>query len=184
VNLEDDDSALIARVVRSRDERAFTALYRRHTAYLYQLGLRLSGGDDATSQDLVHEAWMRATQRLATYQARSPLRTWLAGFVINAWHESTRDHARTVALVDTDLPDEAVSREPVDRVDLERALAALAPGYREVLVLHDIEGYTHQDIAALLGMDVGTSKSQLSRARAAMRNALGGPPQGKGNRHG
>lgn len=61
------------------------------------------------------------------------------------------------------------------RVDVERALAALAPGFREVLVLHDIEGYTHEDIAVMLGVQPGTSKSQLSRARAAMRRALGDP---------
>jgi RNA polymerase sigma-70 factor (ECF subfamily) len=89
-----------------------------------------------------------------------------------------------VALVETDIPEDSTTPDPIGRVDLERALATLAPGYREVLVLHDIEGYTHQDIAALLGMDAGTSKSQLSRARAAMRTALGGSTTGKGNKHG
>lgn len=182
MNLPDDDMALIARIVRNRDERAFASLYQRHTTYLYQLALRLTGGDDAAAQDLVHEAWIRSIQRLAVYEARSSLRTWLAGFVVNAWRESTRDSARSMTLVETDPPDDTTWRDPLDRVDLERALAKLAPGYRDVLVLHDMEGYSHQDIAALLGIDVGTSKSQLSRARAAMRRALDSSSQG--NKHG
>jgi RNA polymerase sigma-70 factor (ECF subfamily) len=182
MNRPDDDLTLVARVVHNRDEGAFASLYRQHTTYLYQLALRLTGGDDATAQDLVHEAWIRSIQRLAVYEARSPLRTWLSGFVVNAWRESTRESARAVSLVEPDPPDDATWRDPLDRVDLERALAKLSAGYREVLVLHDIEGYTHPDIAALLGIDVGTSKSQLSRARAAMRRALGSSSQG--NKHG
>ena len=182
MSVHDDDAGLIAAVVRRRDERAFTVLYGRHSPYLYRLALRLTGGDDAAAQDMVHEAWVRAVPRFPAFESRASLRTWLGGFVVNAWRESTRDTRRTVALVETDLVDDDPWREPLNRVDVERALAALSPGYRDVLVLHDLEGYTHQEIATLLGIDPGTSKSQLSRARSAIRRALSGAP--KGNKHG
>jgi RNA polymerase sigma-70 factor, ECF subfamily len=181
VSDRDADRALLLRVIR-RDERAFSALYRRHSPYLYQLALRLTGGDEPAAQDLVHEAWVRAVPRFPAFESRSSLRTWLGGFVVNAWREATRESRRAVTLVETDLTDDDPWRELLNRVDVEHALSVLAPGYREVIVLHDLEGYTHQDIATLLGIDPGTSKSQLSRARSAMRRALGGGTQG--NKHG
>jgi RNA polymerase sigma-70 factor (ECF subfamily) len=171
---EEDDRRLVDRVIRQRDERAFGALYDRHTTYLYRLALRLTGGDELEANDLVHDAWVRATERLSTFQWKAQLRTWLAGFVINAARERRRAEPDDVPL---DAVIVADSEPPLaggfDRVDLERALSALAPGFRQVLVLHDVEGYTHEEIGRLLGIEPGTSKSQLSRARAAMRRLLG-----------
>jgi RNA polymerase sigma-70 factor (ECF subfamily) len=171
---QEDDRQLVARVITRRDERAFGALYDRHTTYLYRLALRLTGGDEAEAEDLVHDTWVRATQRLASFKWQAQLRTWLAGFVINIARERTRAEPDdvgfdTIAVDDTPLPG------GVERIDLERALSALAPGFRQVLVLHDIEGYTHEEIARVLGIEPGTSKSQLSRARAAMRRLLADP---------
>jgi RNA polymerase sigma-70 factor, ECF subfamily len=168
---QEDDRRLVDRVLR-RDQRAFGALYDRHTTYLYRLALRLTAGHEADASDAVHDAWVRATGRLASFQWKSQLRTWLAGFVVNAVREQRRAGPDDVSLDDIVV----VSEAPLDgfeRVDLERALSALAPGFRQVLVLHDVEGYTHEEIAQLLGIEPGTSKSQLSRARAAMRRLLG-----------
>lgn len=170
---DDVDRQLVAVLVRRRDERAFSSLYERHTTYLYRFALRLTAGDEDVAQDLVHDAWVRAVQRVAGFEWRSTLRTWLAGFVVSLWRERQRLESRETPLDDSHGDNGTVLPASIDRLDVERALATLAPGFREVLVLHDIEGYTHDDIAVMLGVQPGTSKSQLSRARAAMRRALG-----------
>ena len=170
---DDVDQQLVTALVRRRDERAFSSLYERHTTYLYRFALRLTAGDEDVAQDLVHDAWVRAIQRVAAFEWRSAFRTWLAGFVVGLWRERQRQESREMPLDDAHDTDDAAMPQSLDRVDVERALASLAPGFREVLVLHDIEGYTHEDIALMLGIQPGTSKSQLSRARAAMRRALG-----------
>jgi RNA polymerase sigma-70 factor, ECF subfamily len=169
----DDDRRLVRRVIR-RDERAFSALYDRHTPYLYRLALRLTGGDEASASDIVHDAWVRAVERFPRFEWRAQLRTWLAGFVINVARERTRAEREDLSLDGAIADDEPALPGGIERVDLERALAALAPGFRQVLVLHDVEGFTHDEIARLLGVEPGTSKSQLSRARAAMRRLLTG----------
>jgi RNA polymerase sigma-70 factor (ECF subfamily) len=157
------------------DERAFARLYDRHTPALYGLALRLAGGDAHDAEEIVHEAWIRAAERLADFAGRSALRTWLCGFVVNCARELARSRD------DRELPLDAAP-EPgaedgelmgtFDRLELERGLRALPPGYREVLVLHDVEGYTHEEIAELRGVTIGTSKSQLARARGALRRML------------
>jgi RNA polymerase sigma-70 factor (ECF subfamily) len=172
--LDTDDRGLVLRIIRHRDEHAFAALYTRHTTYLYRLALRLTAGDDSTSQDLVHEAWMSAVTRFGAFEWRSALQTWLAGFVVNAWRANVRRAARELMLDSRPAANDDPLSEHFPRADLERALGELSPGYREVLVLHDIEGYTHEEIAMLLGIEPGTSKSQLSRARAAIRRMLRG----------
>jgi RNA polymerase sigma-70 factor, ECF subfamily len=167
------DRTLVRDLVRHRDDRAFAALYQRHTTYLYRLALRLTAGDDDEAQDLVHDAWVRSVQRLGGFEWRAQLRTWLAGFVVTLWRERQRDVSRDVSLEELPSGDDASWSNAAARVDIERALAQLPPGFREVLILHDVEGFTHEDIADLLGVKPGTSKSQLSRARAAMRRLLG-----------
>lgn len=175
----DDDRALVERLRRHGDRDAFGALYERHTARLYRLALRLCAGDRFAAEDVVHDAWVAAVPKLASFEWRSALSSWLAGFVVNFARVRRRPDA-DVPLEDTDavVEDRALTGT-VARVDLERALAALPHGYREVLVLHDIEGLSHEDIGALLGITAGGSKSQLSRARAAMRRQLA-PPGGEG----
>lgn len=173
----DDERTLVQRLTRHGDARAFAVLYMRHTDYLYRLALRLTGGDAELAGDLVHDAWVRAVSRLTAFEWKASLRTWLAGFVVNLARErrrTERDGAAVLSLAREQIADDAPLEGMFDRVDLERALSELAPRYREVLILHDVEGYTHDDIADLLGIDAGTSRSQLSRARAAMRRALSG----------
>jgi RNA polymerase sigma-70 factor (ECF subfamily) len=167
-----DDRVLVDRVAHAGDERAFAELYDRHTPYLYRLALRLGAGDEALAAEVVHEGWVRAIERLPAFEWRSALRTWLAGFVVTVNREQARETREVTLTPDGPATDDRTQGATWDRLDLERAIAALPAGYRQVLVLHDVEGYTHAEIGALLGLDAGTSKSQLARARQAMRNAL------------
>lgn len=171
---EDEDRRLVARYVATRDEDAFRALYRRHASFLYRFLLQLSG-DAAAAEEGVQETWVRAARGLSGFAWRSSLKTWLAGIAIRWWRESSRAAAREAEFPgEESLPPAPPIRREIDRVDLERALAALPAGYRRAILLHDVEGYTHEEVAEITGVDVGTSKSQLSRARHALRARLSG----------
>ena len=164
------DTELLEAFVGDRSERSFLALYDRHAPAMYALAYRLTGGRDADAADALQDAWMRVLPRLPQFRGASTLRTWLCGFIVNCCRERFRE-----PLFEEVADDQVPEPAPLvsDRtIDVERALAALAPGYRAVLVLHDIEGYTHREIAAALDIDEGTSKSQLSRGREAMRRRL------------
>jgi RNA polymerase sigma-70 factor (ECF subfamily) len=155
--------------LRTRDEAAFRALYRVHSAAMYGLLLRLTGGRTAEAEDALQETWLRAVERLPGFRWESSLRTWLCGIAVRVAMEHARKNPSTG--LEPPEPDTAApSRETA--ADLRDAVAALADGFRQVLVLHDIEGYTHREIAEMLGIEEGTSKSQLFRARRAIREAL------------
>lgn len=166
------DRALVDAYCRTRSEEAFTALFNAHAPAMNALAHHLLGTVDG-ADDVLQEAWMRAARRIAEFRWQSSLRTWLCGFVVNCCRERFR-----VPLWEP-LPDESVAASSTAAVDVARALARLPPGYRSVVILHDVEGYTHQEIARLLGIDAGTSKSQLSRARVGLRRLLGGPIEGQ-----
>jgi len=138
------------------------------------MALRLTGGNHGDAEDVVQEAWARATRRLAGFEWRSSLSTWLQSIVINCVRERWR--IETWASLDEGLrTSHRASRTThgaSEAIDLERAIADLPEGYRAVLVLHDVEGYTHTEIAALCGISAGTSKSQLFHARRALRARL------------
>jgi RNA polymerase sigma-70 factor (ECF subfamily) len=173
VSAEDaEDRALASAVVRSGDEAAFRVLYRRHTPALYRLALRLGGGDDDWADELVQRAWIRAVESLGEFAWRSAFRTWLSGIALNCAREQWR--TQRVAPEVTWGPNiaEASVADPGLRLDLERAIARLPDGYRQVFVLHDVEGFTHEEIARTLGIEPGTSKSQLSHARRRLRELL------------
>jgi RNA polymerase sigma factor (sigma-70 family) len=162
-----DDRAAIHAFQARRDEASFLVLYRRHTPYLFRLALRLLGGRRGEAEDAVQETWLRAAARLREFRGESTLRTWLAGFAINCCRELLRGEPGASA------PEPAHAPSPAGGdLDLERAIAQLPHGCREVLVLHDLEGYTHGEIAARLAISAGTSKSQLSRARRALREMI------------
>lgn len=170
-----DDRDLVQAVIQNGSERAFGALYERHTPALYGLALRLLDGHATDAQDVVHDAWLRAADGFARFGWRSSLRSWLSGIVVNCARELWRTQGRPIVVLQDNHDTGADDREitgTFDRLELERALATLASGYREVLLLHDVEGFSHDEIAALLSVSPGTSKSQLSRARQAMRRAL------------
>ena len=169
---ENEDRALVAAFLARRDEAAFLALYRRHTPFLHRF-LRSLSGAASEAEELVQETWVRGVERLEGFAWRSSLKTWLAGIALNTWRERRR--APAAATLDDDrLPEAPPARHEIASVDLERALSQLSPGYREAILLHDVVGYTHEEIAALTGVDAGTSKSQLSRARRALRARLPG----------
>ena len=150
-------------------EDAFRTLYRAHTPALYALALRLSGSDQSEAEDLVQETWVRATRKMSSFRGDSALRTWLCGVLVNVRRERSRSAWRMV-----DAPDiEPASWPTYDGAfDLERAIATLPDGARDVFVLHDVYGYAHREIADMLGVVEGTSKSQLARARTLLRKAL------------
>jgi len=160
--------------VRRSDETSFRTLYRSHTPDLYRFVVRILGGGDPEAEEAVQMTWVVAVQNLADFRWESSLRTWLAGIALNACREIRRRRIRDRVPFGSETQGEAGStpRQDGERMDLERALESLPEGYREVLVLHDVEGYTHEEIAGLLGIDRGTSKSQLSRARKALRARL------------
>lgn len=155
------------------DEAAFRSLYRRHTPALYAFACRLLGGESPEVEDVLQDAWLRASRALGDFGWRSSLRTWLSSIVLNCCRERWRARGEVLE----SAPEAIVETDPALRLDLEAALASLPPGYRAVLVLHDVEGYTHDDIAARLGIAPGTSKSQLFHARRAVRARLSGDPQ-------
>lgn len=174
---EPSDRALVDAVLERGDERAFRLLYRRHTPRLYRVALRLTDDRGGVAEDLVHDAWLRAAAKFGSFEWRSSLATWLTGFLINRVREARREWAREAGSATALTEVEARPVELDERLDLREAIAALPPGFRAAVVLHDVEGYTHDDIAALLGIDAGTSKSQLSRARQSLRRWL--EPEGR-----
>lgn len=168
----------LAALVLEGDEAAFRELYRKHTPRLLALMLRFLGGHEADAEDVVQEAWVRATERLGQFRWEAAFGSWLSAIALNLAREQLRKHGRRR---EVEWPeDEPPAVEPLSRLetaDLERAIAGLPAGYRTVLVLHDVEGYRHEEIAGLLGVSVGTSKSQLFHARRAVRHTLGATPR-------
>jgi len=175
-----ESERVLAERVLAGDEAAFRQLYRRHTPRLHLLLLRLVGGHEADAEDAVQDTWLKATERLGSFRWESAFGTWLCAIGLNVVREQARRRSRRPEVawpVDHDPP-QAPPLERVDPIDLERAIAGLPEGYRTVLVLHDVEGYTHEEIGAAVGIAPGTSKSQLFWARQAVRAALGGRQKG------
>jgi RNA polymerase sigma-70 factor (ECF subfamily) len=167
------DRELVAMVIRDRDEGAFRTLYRRHTPRLYRTALRIAGGDAPEAEEIAHDTWIRAVSRFGSFEWRAQLSTWLISIALNCARERRRSTGMVEPL-ETEPPvaDPELEATPA-RIDVERALALLPPRYREVMVLHELEGYTHEEIAVLLGIEPGTSKSQLHHARRRLRTLIG-----------
>ena len=170
--------AILARRAASADVSAFEALYRRHHRRVHGVIVRLVGQAGARAEDLTQEAFVRAWQALPTFRFESAVSTWLHRLAVNtALMELRARRSRPLADDDEDaleslsMPDTA-GRAVLGR-DLERAVATLPPRARAVLVLHDVEGWKHEEIAEELGMAVGSSKAQLHRARGLLRTRIG-----------
>jgi RNA polymerase sigma-70 factor (ECF subfamily) len=170
-----DDRVIAEEYLRSRSEVPFLALYDRHTDPLFRFAARLCGGSRGEAAEVVQETWLRALGALPSFRWKSSLRTWLCAIALNCRREQARHDARhqPLSVIEGTAVTPPVDVRAVDAVALERALAALPEGYREVLLLHDLEGYSHEEIARHFGIVEGTSKSQLHRARRALREALG-----------
>jgi len=164
----------LARFLEAGDEAAFVRLHRAVAPYLWGFALRLAAGNAGEAEELVQEAWARALDRLDGFRGASRFRSWMAGIVLNCWRERRRE-LRWVA----DEPAEArpPRSEPATapaRLEVERALAALPDGSRAVLVLFELFGHGHDEIAERLGIPSGTSKRRLFDARRALRRHLEG----------
>ena len=170
-----DDRHLISRV-QAGDASAERELYDTHVERVYRLVYRLAGDADQ-AQDYTQETFIRAFGRLGEFRGEAALGTWICSIAVsvalNGLRRGKRLRTREVAL------DEAATAATADRAAepdlrdrLARAIDALPEGYRVVFLMHDVEGYTHEEIGHTLGVQTGTSKAQLSRARARLRRAL------------
>ena len=172
------DRDLADRIVADGDEAAFRLLYRRHTPKLWPTVLRMLGGTaaEAEAEDVIQETWIRAVSNLRGFRWEAAFRTWVTGIAVNLCREALRKRGRRRETSTELLPPEAVGGvtrpDPGRRMDLEDAIRSLPDGYRTVLVLHDLEGFTHPEIAERLDIAVGTSRSQLHHARHAIRKHL------------
>lgn len=151
---------------------AFEALYRRHSGRVHAVCLRLTA-DRARAEEAVQDVFVRVWERLGSFRGESAFGSWLHRLAINTVLQSMRSERRRVARVqpaEGDLSVDAATA-PVhvdDQIDLEQALARLSEQARAVVVLHDVEGFTHEEIAAMTGVPAGTVRSQLSRARRTL----------------
>jgi len=175
-----DEYALVRAAV-AGDTAAYERIYHRHSPRLYAVLWRLCGGQAARAEDALQEAFLQAWRALPGFRFESGLGTWLHRLAVNAALMELRASAVRDAADSGDAGWDLLASVPaVDRcagttLDLERALATLPPRARAVLVLHDIEGWKHQEIADQLQMAVGSSKAQLHRARGLLRARLGEP---------
>ncbi len=159
---------------------AFEQLYERHNRRVYSLCLRMTS-NTAEAEDLAQEAFIQLFRKIGSFRGDSAFTTWLHRLTVNQvlmhfrkrgvrMEQTTDDGETPVQIVQgTENP----NRMPVvDRIALDHAIAQLPPGYRTVFILHDIEGHEHEEIARMLGVSVGTSKSQLHKARMKLRGLL------------
>jgi RNA polymerase sigma-70 factor (ECF subfamily) len=156
------------------DAHAFERLYRAHAARIHSLARRMFGEEDA--DEITQDVFVRAWQKLGTFRGESAFGTWLHRLAVNVILARRAAHGlRRQRYHDDEVPLESVASRrgsPELSMDFEAALARLPDGARQIFVLHDIEGYRHEEIAGMLGLAAGTSKSQLHRARMALRQHL------------
>jgi RNA polymerase sigma factor (sigma-70 family) len=171
------DTDLVRRAA-DGDVRAFEALYRRHARRVHGVIWRLVGGVEARAEELTQDAFVRAWQALAGFRQDAAFSTWMHRLAVNTALMDLRSRAGAEALEIDDAVLEFHAAPNTRRdlsMDLEKLVAKLPPRARAVLVLHDVEGWKHEEIAAELGMAVGSSKAQLHRARGLLRGMLGEP---------
>jgi RNA polymerase sigma-70 factor, ECF subfamily len=166
------------------DHHAFAQLYSLHKRRIYSLCLRMVG-NVAEAEDLTQEAFLQLHRKIATFRGDSAFSTWLHRLAINVVLMHLRRKGLSLISLDEAMdpaPDEGPGRSfgapdltlagSIDRLALQRAIDGLPAGYRLIFVLHDIEGYEHNEIAAMLDCSIGNSKSQLHKARLKLRDAL------------
>jgi len=167
------------------DAEAFERIYRLHNRRVYALCLRMVG-NTAEAEDLTQEAFLQLFRKIATFRGESAFSTWLHRLAVNVVLMRLRKKTlAATSLEEVTDPDEDVGGPrkdiggpdlrlsgSVDRVNLERAVEQLPPGYRSVFVLHDVQGYEHNEIAAIMNCSIGNSKSQLHKARMRLRELL------------
>jgi len=177
--------AEVIRRAQHGDGAAFERLYQLHGRRVYALCLRMVG-NTAEAEDLAQEAFLQVFRKLHTFRGESAFSTWLHRLAVNVvLMKLRRKGVAATSLEEVTEPDEesgAPGKEvggpdlmlmgSIDRVNLERAVERLPPGYRMVFVLHDVQGYEHNEIAEMMGCSIGNSKSQLHKARLRLRQLL------------
>ena len=177
------DPELLSRA-QAGDHQAFAQVYSLHKRRIYSLCLRMVG-NAAEAEDLTQEAFLQLHRKIATFRGDSAFSTWLHRLAINVVLMQLRKKGLSLISLDEAMeptaddspsrsfgaPDLALSGA-VDRLVLERAVAELPAGYRLIFILHDVEGFEHNEIAAMLDCSIGNSKSQLHKARLKLRDAL------------
>ena len=174
------------RLAQQGDERGFERIYRLHSQRVYALCLRMMRGNSAEAEELTQESFLQLFRKIGTFRGESAFSTWLHRLAFNIVLMRLRKRSYQVVSMDEMLepgeatpglheylggPDQRLSGS-VDRMDLEWALKQLPRGYRAVFILHDVQGYEHNEIAAIRGCSLGNSKSQLHKARARLRQLL------------
>jgi RNA polymerase sigma-70 factor (ECF subfamily) len=175
------EDALVGRARRG-DVDAFERLYHLHAGRVYALCLRLAG-EPMEARELVQDTFVHAWEALPRFRGESSLTTWLHRIAVNAMLERRRRDRRRSARVALVEDEDDVEGAPIaggfvaptdvaTAIDLERAIAALPPGVRRAFVLHEVEGYTHEEVAGMTGLATGTLRAQLHRARQLLIRAL------------
>lgn len=169
----------MVRRIRSGDGGAFETLYRQHATRLYNLASRMVGtrGD---ADDVLQDIFLLAYRKLASFRGESSLGTWLYRLAMNHCLDVLRNRQTRIGVQTDSLdePDAAPLASPVpvlaavSRIDLERAIDELPPACRAAFLLHDVEGFGHGEVGAILGISEGTSKSQVHKARMRIRSYL------------
>src|SRR6201997_2320330 len=174
------------RLAQQGDERGFERIYRLHSQRVYALCLRMMRGNAAEAEDLTQESFMQLFRKIGTFRGEAAFSTWLHRLAFNIVLMRLRRRTYQVLSLDEMLePGEKTAGlekyvascdlrlcGTIDRMDLERALEQLPPDYKAVFILHDVQGYEHNEIAAIRGCSLGNSKSQLHKARARLRELL------------
>jgi RNA polymerase sigma-70 factor (ECF subfamily) len=158
------------------DVEAFESVYRAHATAIRALCLRMSG-DGGEASDLVQDVFVRAWERLRSFRGQSSLATWLHRLAVNVvlekWRSTKRDALRMIDDPGGTAFDAPMAQRDLDAtIDIAEAMTKLPAGARTVFVLHEIEGYSHEEIAALTGIAAGTSRTQLFRARRTLATML------------
>lgn len=170
-----EEARLIQRV-KERDLKAFEELYRLHVGRVYAVCYRIAA-NAAEAEELTQDVFLRVWEKIDSYEGRSKFSTWLHRLATNRAIDRRRSELRRIqretSEEHTEVRDAPPPARPGQGVDLERAIAALPTAARTVFVMHDVQGYRHQEIAEMTGMAEGTSKSQLHRARKLLREKLG-----------
>jgi RNA polymerase sigma-70 factor (ECF subfamily) len=171
-----ESEPLIIRRAIDGDERALRALWTRHAPHIDMVVRRLVGGDADLAADIAQEVWIQIFRALPSYRGDSQFSTWAHRIAVNRTLNALRKTKR-LSSVETEVQEDSAAVEPDhDRSfvaeSIEAAAAKLSPGARAVFMLHDVEGYTHEEIAESLGITTGGSKSQLFKARAKLRTLL------------
>jgi RNA polymerase sigma-70 factor, ECF subfamily len=169
-----DSDAVDATLAASGDAHAFERLYRAHVGRVHSLARRMLGDDDA--DEAAQDVFVRAWEKLGTFRGEAAFGTWLHRLAINVMlgRRERRGVQRQRYLEGEGMLEAVPGRRsaPETSMDMETAIARLPDGARQIFVLHDVEGYRHEEIAEMLGLATGTSKSQLHRARMALRQHL------------